>query len=326
MRAFVFGFVGRLIPRDGTRDGTRGESLDVEMFASHASDPTLVTALSLVANEVILAHDRDEPGHYQTTFGADSAKRCYTLVVVPQSGGERSDATLACELAPFLLTAIAPDIRPVSAQFMKPHEAQALRATVSTMASLGLSYAPPAEETRFSSRDGFRGGAPATLVLDPPIDELVLFGGGVPNVNNEPGSNGFHKSHFFGNGGHDARRTPHTHADKPRSDVSLVPRRFLPAGTKQMLAHEVRLETIRVAERAMHGPGTPPGKEKKEEKKGEDVSANKDAAKRRLATAMGGLGPTATKKIKKVDGGVAYKYNEGFTNAVRRAVYVRDLT
>jgi len=97
MRAFVFGFVGRLIPRDGTRDGTRGESLDVEMFASHASDPTLVTALSLVANEVILAHDRDEPGHYQTTFGADSAKRCYTLVVVPQSGGERSDATLACE-------------------------------------------------------------------------------------------------------------------------------------------------------------------------------------------------------------------------------------
>lgn len=97
MRAFVFGFVGRLIPRDGTRDGTRGESLDVEMFASHASDPTLVTALSLVANEVILAHDRDEPGHYQTTFGADSAKRCYTLVVVPQSGGEMSEPTLACE-------------------------------------------------------------------------------------------------------------------------------------------------------------------------------------------------------------------------------------
>lgn len=97
MRAFVFGFVGRLIPRDGTRDGTRGESRDVEMFASHASDPTLVTAMSLVANEVILAHDQDEPGHYQTTFGADSAKRCYTLVVVPRSGGERSGPTLACE-------------------------------------------------------------------------------------------------------------------------------------------------------------------------------------------------------------------------------------
>jgi hypothetical protein len=97
MRAFVFGFVGRLIPRDGTRDSTRGESRDVEMFASHASDPTLVTAMSLVANEVILAHDQDEPGHYQTTFGADSAKRCYTLVVVPRSGGERSGPTLACE-------------------------------------------------------------------------------------------------------------------------------------------------------------------------------------------------------------------------------------
>jgi chromosome transmission fidelity protein 18 len=240
---------------------------------------------------------------------AASAKplRGYSLAVL-------SDATLACELVPFLLTAIAPDIRPVSAQFMKPHEAQALRATVSTMASVGLSYAPPAEETKYASRDSFRGGAPTTLVLDPPIDELVLFGGGVPNVNNEPGgSTGFHKSW-------------HTHAEKPRSDVSLVPRRFLPAGTKQMLAHEVRLETIRVAERAMHGPGTPPGKEKKEAKKGEEVSANKDASRRRLATAMGGLGPTATKKIKRTDGGVAYKYNEGFTNAVRRAVYVRDLT
>ena len=148
------------------------------------------------------------------------------------------------------------------------------------MASVGLSYAPPAEETKYASRDSFRGGAPTTLVLDPPIDELVLFGGGVPNVNNEPGGgfHGFHKSW-----------TPHTHAEKPRSDVSLVPRRFLPAGTKQMLAHEVRLETIRVAERAMHGPGTPPGKEKKEAKKGEVVSANNYASRRRLATAMGGF-------------------------------------
>ena len=89
-----------------------------------------------------------------------------------------------------------------------------------------------------------------------------------------------------------------------------------------MLAHETRLETVRLAERSIHGPGTPPSES---EKPSRTVDENKDVAKRRLATAMGGLG-TAAKKAKRVEGGVAYKYNEGFTNAVRRVVYVRDLT
>ena len=91
-----------------------------------------------------------------------------------------------------------------------------------------------------------------------------------------------------------------------------------------MLAHEVRLETIRLAERSMHGPGTPPSAA---EKPPRSVDENKDVAKRRLATAMGGLGPTASKKAKqrRVGGGVSYKHNEGFTNAVRRPVYLRDL-
>ena len=99
MRAFVFGFVGRLTPRDDGHGGTSSESRDVEIFASHAADPTLVTALNLVACEVIAGHDHDDAGHYQTSFG-DSAKRCYTLVVVPRGGKDRSDTnttTLACE-------------------------------------------------------------------------------------------------------------------------------------------------------------------------------------------------------------------------------------
>lgn len=97
MRAFVFGFVGRLTPRDDGHGGTSSESRDVEIFASHAADPTLVTALNLVACEVIACHDHDDAGHYQTSFG-DSAKRCYTLVVVPRGGKDRSDTTtLACE-------------------------------------------------------------------------------------------------------------------------------------------------------------------------------------------------------------------------------------
>ena len=99
MRAFVFGFVGRLTPRGDGHGGTSSESRDVEIFASHAADPTLVTALNLVACEVIVGHDHDDAGHYQTSFG-DSAKRCYTLVVVPRGGKDRSDTnttTLACE-------------------------------------------------------------------------------------------------------------------------------------------------------------------------------------------------------------------------------------
>ena len=99
MRAFVFGFVGRLTPRDDGHGGTSSESRDVDIFASHAADPTLVTALNLVACEVIVGHDHDDAGHYQNSFG-DSAKRCYTLVVVPRGGKDRSDTnttTLACE-------------------------------------------------------------------------------------------------------------------------------------------------------------------------------------------------------------------------------------
>ena len=71
-------------------------------------------------------------------------------------------------------------------------------------------------------------------------------------------------------------------------------------------------------------PGTPPSAA---EKPLRSVDENKDVAKRRLATAMGGLGPTASKKAKqrRVGGGVSYKHNEGFTNAVRRPVYLRDL-
>jgi chromosome transmission fidelity protein 18 len=226
-----------------------------------------------------------------------------------------SNETLACEVTPFVLTAIAPEVRPVSCTFMKPHEARMLRQTVSTMAVLGLSYAAPAEETK-SSADAFRG-APATFVLDPPIDALVMFGAGVPNVNLEPGT-----SRFGPNGSRWTSR--YARAEKPRSEISFVTRRFLPLGVKQMLAHEVKLESIRRAERSVHGPGTPPSKNEAQKA---SVDENKSEAAKRLATALGGLGPTAktAKKAKKAGSGVSYKYNEGFTNAVRRAVYLRDL-
>jgi chromosome transmission fidelity protein 18 len=61
---------------------------------------------------------------------------------------------------------------------------------------------------------------------------------------------------------------------------------------------------------------------------------HKEAAAKRVAMAMGGIGQKKesrndrSKRLKQEEGGmptVVYKYNEGFTNAVRKKVYMRDL-
>ena len=55
---------------------------------------------------------------------------------------------------------------------------------------------------------------------------------------------------------------------------------------------------------------------------------HKEAAAKRLAMAMGGIGSRKDPKKSKKEGervDVVYKYNEGFTNAKRRTVYMRDL-
>lgn len=246
-----------------------------------------------------------------------------------------SNQTLACEIAPFVLTTITPEIRPVSSNFMKPHELVLLRSTVSTMACLGLTYAAPIEDSR-QTHNAFRG-APATLHLDPPIDDLVLFGQGVPQVNLEPGSSKFGGSGGWkGGGGWKGSgygdQSSHTHLDKKQdASLSFVSRRYLPIGTKQMLTHEVKLEQIRRASLSMHGPGTPPLRASDQVTKQASVEENKTIAQKRLATAMGGLGPTQKANDNKKHkggafGGVSYKYNEGVTNAVRRGVYLRDLS
>ena len=99
-----------------------------------------------------------------------------------------------------------------------------------------------------------------------------------------------------------------------------------------MIQHEVRMEEIRRAECAVHGPGTPPAKrEQKTQLKQGGVGGSeehKEAAAKRLAMAMGGIGSRKDPKKLKKEGervDVVYKYNEGFTNAVRRTVYMRDL-
>ena len=70
-----------------------------------------------------------------------------------------------------------------------------------------------------------------------------------------------------------------------------IPPRF---AVKSMIQHEVRMEEIRRAECAVHGPGTPPAKrEQKTQLKQGNVGRSeehKEAAAKRLAMAMGGIG------------------------------------
>ena len=98
-----------------------------------------------------------------------------------------------------------------------------------------------------------------------------------------------------------------------------------------MLAREVKMETIRRAEMACGGPSTPPTKEEREARAAKKTDANKAVAAKRLAAAMGGgfkksgRDVEERKRAKSGGSGVTYKYNEGFTNAVRRVVFLRDL-
>ena len=235
-----------------------------------------------------------------------------------------SDLTLT-ETCSYLLSCVAPEIRPVAANFMKPHEAELLRATVSTMANAGLTYAAPVENQSFGA---LRGAHQVQLVLDPPVDRVCEFGAGVPGYV-EPGSAALKFTRGFGG---DAKASaPATHLGKPSSasDASYAPqRRTLPANVRQMLAHEVRVEEIRRAEASIRGPGTPPPRDEKTSK--QKTERNKQEAAKRLAAAMGGLGGKAAgagggKKPRRGAPPVVYKYNEGITNAVRRAVFMRDL-
>ena len=182
-------------------------------------------------------------GHHST------GKACPTLAVAPDE--------VLNEVVPHLLTAIAPEVRPVAANFLKPHEASALRDAVATMVSHGLSFIPPP-----AGADGSNGqyssfrGAPTSFVLDPPVDKLVNYGGGVEGVNNTPGSGG-----AGGPGGQWKKQWKPAAAAAEiqqgaggKSAVDLAAaangpnRRVLPANVRQMLAHEVRMEEIRRAE------------------------------------------------------------------------------
>lgn len=170
---------------------------------------------------------------------------------------------------PHLLTAIAPEVRPVAANFLKPHEATALRDAVATMVSHGLSFVPPpaGAEGQYSS---FRG-APSAYVLEPPVDKLVSFGDGVegvktPGAGSGPGGGQWRSRQGgqwgTGGAGGAAAAVQQGAGGKSASEyaaaVSGPNRRVLPANVRQMLAHEVRMEEIRRAEASIHGPGTPP--------------------------------------------------------------------
>ena len=125
-----------------------------------------------------------------------------------------------------------------------------MRNSVSTMVSHALTYAaPPEGGIPFGA---FRG-AQVSMVLDPPVDRVVNFGSDVagyvlPGTGAQRWQKGYKKDAQFeqGAGG--------------EKTFGGVTRRVLPAAVKSMLQHEVRMEEIRRAECAVHGPGTPPAK------------------------------------------------------------------
>ena len=264
---------------------------------------------------------------------AASAKAATNLAAAPEE--------VLVDVVPHLLTAVAPEVRPVAANFLKPHEAEAMRTAVDTMVSHGLSFVPPPaggpdDPSSFIAAFARTAGGPA-LVLDPPLDHLVRFGGGVKGVTTGVRTGGQPWKHRPGSsnpaGGSIDRAPTPSHPPLKGPD-----RRVLPANVRQMLAHEVRVEEIRRAEAAVHGdgPDTPPTKERTNPGGGppgcskEATKEAKEAAAKRLATALGGVGGRGgmNKKARKASGdapAVTYKFNEGYTNAVRRVVYMRDL-
>jgi len=274
---------------------------------------------------------------------AASARACSNLATA-------SDEVLT-QTVPHLLTAIAPEVRPVAANFLKPHEAEAMRNAVATMVSHGLSFvAPPAGADGQFQYSSFRG-APTALVLDPPVDQIATFGAGVAGYNSTPGATGGRRGQRQGGAPWkapvEAVEIQQGAGGKSSADGGSgvggggALRRVLPANVRQMLAHEVRMEEIRRAEASMHGPGTPPSKDARylatavSEQGGKGGSdTHKAQASKRLAAAMGGLAQTdraggegkGGKKARRAGApSVSYKFNEGFTNAVRRVVYMRDL-
>ena len=183
----------------------------------------------------------------------------------------------------------------------------------------------------------------AGLQLHPAIDELVKYGCGVPGMVSKPiSANGaairMSREEWIAQ-----RNALNDERDKLRNE-KLVDRRELGPNARELVAREVTMDEIRERARSYNPEGvfTPEkGGERGVEKK-QFTNQNvvnlpqsaaydemKKASNARLELGFSGGNKhriAASTKPKSLTVGVTkYKYNEGFTNALRRTVYMKDL-
>jgi hypothetical protein len=211
-------------------------------------------------------------------------------------GGGADVEVAACQLLSPLVRIIAPNIRPVNPDLLAPAEHARFRALVGVLSACGLTFTASPART-----EGY--GQGTDLQLDPPIDILVSFG------------------------------------------EDTVAHRHLPRALRSFAAQEARLEAIRMSEglgtesKGQHGKGVnePPAEsatssERPDSKKRCLDMLEDEAVAPSAAIPFWVLGRSAGKssraakelKVQK-EGRLRYKFQAGYTNAIRRPVLMSDL-
>jgi len=202
--------------------------------------------------------------------------------------------TACLELLPFILEVITPTLRPVNTQLFSAREKQQLAELIDTMIGYNLTYH---QERNFEGQ--------YTYVLDPNVEEAVKFSG-------------------------------------------LPQHRQLTYANKQLIAREIELEKMRRAEKALtahmdvNSPVITSGSKKPEEAKPKKpvvvLSLDTSKAKPREAKpALDFFGRPIKVKPKLTEGersghsaqskpsAIWFRFNEGYSNAVRKSVKVQEL-
>lgn len=243
------------------------------------------------------------------------------------------------DVLPYVLTIIAPDVgRAAGYDFMSQNESKELKRAVDVTRSAGLTYAKPSLKGSFDRKTYGAG-----LHLQPAINELVKYGCGVPGMESKPiSANGvairMSREEWIAQ-----RNAMNDEKEKLRNE-KLVDRRELGPNARELVAREVAMDEIRERARNFDPESvfTPDkggqGGEKKQFRNQNVVNLPhsaaydemKKAGNERLELGFAGGNKhkmTASTKLKSLTtvGVTKYKYNEGFTNALRRKVYMKDL-
>jgi chromosome transmission fidelity protein 18 len=212
----------------------------------------------------------------------------------------RSIAEDVTQTLPHLNTIIAPELRSVGTSFMSTDEKIKLEHIVNLMRAQGLSYKAP--ESKFEQ--SWRAAANA-LVLDPPIDDFVKFGGGVEALKSV--------ERLTWKERREREREPAETSSGPKH-INLVPRRPVNNSLRSIIAASLVTDAERRSGAATLRASA-------------DASAQRADAKARVALGVAGGNRHKLKAGSTLGApcGPKYTYNEGFTTGVRRTLLMRDL-